>query len=266
MNKILYLTLSAIALATLPATGAVLVTDSFSYANGPLAGNGGWDRGPNSPTSDNPSNYIVVENNAVKFDWTTATPVNNVVRHLWGSGAGDALTSGSAYAIFDFKVTLAPQVETDFRPGFLAFASSDGAQQRGFAGIQAGSTPDTFQLGVSASSQIGSAFNFANMDLDLDTTYTIMVGHDIINSTTSLWINTTDTSLVPVATQTSGTTNNIRRANLRMYNSDGDVGTTNLGTFYVDNLTITTIPEPSTYAVLAGLMAMAMIIRRRFKK
>lgn len=266
MKKILTITFSAILFALLPASGAILISDSFNYPNGALAGNGGWDRGTNSPTSDNPSNYITVENNAVKFDWTTTAPINNVVRHLWGSGAGDAQTSGSIYAIFDIRVTLAPQAAPDVRPGFLSFASSDGSQQRGFVGIQAGSTSDTFQLGVSANSQNGPAFEFAGDDLDLNTTYSVMIGHNIDTSTTSLWIGTTDTSLVPVAVKTEGTTTNIRRVNLRLYNSDGGAGTTDLGIFYLDNLTITTIPEPSTYAAIAGLMALALIIRRRIKK
>lgn len=264
MKKLLSITLAGLMLVTIQSAAAVLITDDFTYIDGPLAGSGDWARGVNSPAADNPSDYISVENNQVKFDWTTTDPINNVVRHLWDSA--DQLTTGSAYAIFDFRVTLAPSVEANARPGFFSFANSAGSAQRGFVGIQAGSSADTFQLGVSANSQLDTNFAFSNMDLVLNTSYTIMVGHDIDASTTSLWIGTTNPALTPIVSSTSGTTADLRRVNLRMYNSDGDVGTTNLGTFYLDNLTITTIPEPSTYAVLAGLMAMAMIIRRRFKK
>jgi hypothetical protein len=93
-----------------------------------------------------------------------------------------------------------------------------------------------------------------------------MIGHDIGSSTTSLWIDTTNPSMTPVATSTSSTTSNIRRVNLRMYNSDGSPETTtNLGVFYMDNLTVTTIPEPSTYAALLGLLTMGLVLRRRMR-
>jgi hypothetical protein len=246
------------------AAGTVLISDAFTYSNGPLAGNGGWERGPNTPTSDNPSNHIVVTNNTVVFDWTTSAAINNVVRNLWT--ADNAVTTGSVYAIFDFRVTQAPLSATDVRPGFFSFGNADGSQQRGFVGIQAGSVADTFRLGISQASQLGSSFSFSGTNLSLNTTYQVMVGFDAGTQATSLWINSlnpSDPAAVTIAA--AGTNGGIRRANLRMYNSDGGTGTTNLGIFELDNLTVTTIPEPGVYAAILGLGSLALIANRRRK-
>jgi hypothetical protein len=238
------------------ASALVFVTDSFSYADVPLAGNGTWARGINSPASDNPSDHIVVENGAVKFDWTTATPVNNVVRSLW---AAEIAHTGQLFAFMDFSVSVAPQAAASSRPGFLSFADSAGSQQRGYLGIKAGSVGDTFQLGISPGSQLDTSFTFSPIDLQLNTTYQLMFSYDSTTTSVGLWV---DNTLVLSATNNAAA-NAIRRVNLRMYNSDGGTGTTNLGVFSVDNLTVTTVPEPRVYALLSGLLAIGLVIVRR---
>jgi hypothetical protein len=243
-------------------TATIILNEGFDYPDGPLQGQGTWVRGVMSPSADNPSDYIVVDNGAVRFDWTTTDPVNNGVRTFFDPD--QTLTTGMLYGIFDFRATQAPQAETEVRPGFISFASSDGSQQRGFVGLQAGSEAGTFQLGVSPRSQVGTAFSFSQ-DLQLNVTYSVMVGFNIETEATSLWINSTNpASVADVIVGTTDLTNNgMRRVNLRMYNTDGDTGTTNLGIFEIDNLVVTTVPEPATYAALLGLLALAMIVRRR---
>ncbi|MCD8482750.1 MAG: hypothetical protein LR015_08845 [Verrucomicrobia bacterium] len=239
--------------------GNFILTDSFDYPNGPLSGQGTWARGTNTPTSDNPSNHIVVNNGAVRFDWTTATPINNSVRSLWGTEA--AVTADTIYAIFSFTALQAPQAAADVRPGFFSFGDGAGNQQRGFVGLQAGSTADSVQLGISQSSQLGGNFVFSSIDLALNTTYTVMVGFDAATQETSLWIGSVSPITTPDITIAGGGTNNgIRRVNLRMYNNDGGTGVTNLGIFEIDNLTITTIPEPRVYAALTGLLALGLVL------
>ncbi len=244
--------------------GAVLVADGFDYDDGPLAGQGDWARGVNNPTSDNPSDHIAVQDGWVRFDWTTTDSINNVVRQIWPTG--DAVETGMIYAIFDFRATQAPQSESDVRPGFLSFGDGTGSQQRGFVGLQPGSEPDTLQLGVAPATQLGTGYTYAT-DLSLNTVYTVMVGFDTENQDTSLWLGTTNPNAVPAITVAgSGSNNGIRRLNLRLYNSDGAGGTTNLGIFEIDNLVVTTIPEPRVYAALAGLLAMGLVLLRRRRR
>lgn len=229
------------ALLALPFAGgqslATVFADDFAYANGPLAGQGGWDRGPNDPTSDNPSNHLVVNNGAVRFDWMTSAPINNVVRYSWG-GTADNVIAGSIYAAFDLRVLTVPETAENVRPSFFSFARNDGQQQRGHVGLRRGSAPGTFQVGISADSQDGENFVYHPVDLLPNTTYRIMVSHAIGTSASSLWVGTDDPAVSPVVVTQSGTTTNVRRVNLRMYNSDGEDGTTRLGIFEVDNLSV----------------------------
>jgi hypothetical protein len=262
MKKHLSVTLAAGCLLAAHLPGNTFLSDAFDYMDGALAGQGTWARGVNSPTADNPSDYLVVSNGAVRFDWTTGDPVNNVVRHLWGTD--DAVTTGSIYGIFDLKVLQAPLLALNVRPGFLSFADGAGSQQRGFVGIQAGTAPGTFQLGISSASQLGSNFAFSSGDLALDTVYSVMIGFNVETQDTALWINSVNPADSPLLSQPGGGSNNgIRRVNLRLYNSDGEGGVTNLGIFEMDNLTVTTVPEPATWAMLTGLLALTLVIRRQ---
>lgn len=232
---------AAAVLIALPAYAAPLVEDSFAYPDGPLAGNGGWDRGVNEPASDDPSDHIAVQNGAVVFDWTTPGAKNNVVRAIWP--ADDTVQTGMIFAIFDFQASQVPAEERNVRPGFLSFGNGNGSQQRGLVGIQSGSVAGTYRLGISRESQVGTAFSFAQQDLELNTTYKVMIGFDTTTQATKLWIGTTDADSPPaVEIPGSGSNNGIRRVNLRLYNSDGGGSTTNLGIFQIQNLAVTTAP------------------------
>jgi hypothetical protein len=214
---------------------APLLDEAFSYPDGPLTDAAIWARGVTDPSSDNPSEYLVVESGAVRFDWTTDQPVNNAVRHQWAS---DQLTAGMVYAAFDLTVSVAPQPEPGSRPGFLHFDRSGGGQMRGHVGIRAGTAPDTWQLGISASSQTSGNFSFAAQDLPLDTPFRILVGYNVGTADTTLWIGT-DNPEEPAAVTASGSpSTGVRRVQLRLYNSDGGGGTTNLGIFHLDNLVV----------------------------
>lgn len=236
----LFTALAFSALLTSAGYADTIFSDTFDYPDGPLAGSGEWARGMNEPAADDPSEHIVVQNGAVRFDWTATAPLNNLVRVAWGQ---EYSGSGMIYATFNFNAAQAPEDVGNVRPGFFSFGNANGGQQRGFVGVAAGNTPETFRLGISRESQAGRAFSFAPTDLPLSTDHKVMIGFDVDTQTTKLWIGTTDPSAEPaVEIPGSGTNNGIRRANLRLYNSDGDIATTNLGIFEIDNLTITTNP------------------------
>ncbi|MCD8482217.1 MAG: sialate O-acetylesterase [Verrucomicrobia bacterium] len=213
---------------------AVLLEETFNYPNGPLSGQGSWVRGVSTPSADNPSNYIVVENGAIKLIGPQTTH-QHAIRYQWDE---PQLVNGMVYATFDFRASEAPSAASDVRPGFISFDQSGGSQLRGWVGIQAGTEIGTFQLGVSASSQAGSSFVFAERDLDVGITYQVTVGYNIATARTDLWIDAEDLSTVPAATATGSPSNGVRRVQLRLYNSDGGAGTTQLGVFFIDNLSV----------------------------
>lgn len=228
-----------------------LLEDSFAYADAPLSGQGDWVRGPSSPTSDNPSNHLVVSGGSVLFDWTTSEPINNLVRRIWPNEK--TVVDGWVHVSFDLEVTQLPQAESNVRPAFLSLGNSGGNEQRSFVGLRPGSAAGTFQVGISPRSQLGSNFAFAPLNLSPHTPWRIMVGFYPATEETSLWIGSDDPSVTPDLTLFGGGSNaGIRRLNLRIYNSNGGDGTTDLGLFRLDNLRVTGPADPSTISPAAN--------------
>src|SRR5690606_9579804 len=131
---------------------------------------------------------------AVKFDWTTSTLVNNAVRVQWFE---PGFLEGTVYAAFDFTAQQAPVDASTARPGFLSFDRSGGGQMRGYVGLRAGTVAGTVQLGVSASSQAAVNFTYVNQNLQVGTTYRVMVAFDAGSGQTRLWIGTDDPQATP---------------------------------------------------------------------
>jgi hypothetical protein len=230
--------------ATSLLSATVYLEDNFTYADGPLAGQGPWVRGVASPSADNPSNHIVVADGAVRFDWTTNTPINNALRVQW---AADQLTTGTVYAAFDIQVTEAPQAADDVRPGFFSFDRSGGSQLRGLVGLRSGTETGTYQLGVSASSQLGTSFVYAERDLSPGISYRVVVRYNLTTARTDLWIDAEPMANAPAATANGSPGDGVRRIQLRLYNASAN-GLTHLGIFQLDNLMVYTLaaddPDP----------------------
>jgi hypothetical protein len=228
-----------------------LLQDSFPYPDAPLSGQGEWVRGPSSPASDDPSTHLVVSNGSVLFDWTTSDPVNNLIRRIWP--AERTVVDDWIYVSFDLEVVQLPQPEANVRPAFLSLGNSGGSQQRGFVGLRPGPVAGTFQVGISPGSQLGSNFQFAPLNLSPNTPWRIMVGFHAATEETSLWIGSDDPSHAPDLTVAGGGSNGgIRRLNLRLYNSNGANGTTDLGLFRLDNLHVAGPPDSSLIAPTAN--------------
>ncbi len=265
-NKtLLGFTIASLAFGLSSLSAAVLIDENFDgYSDGALAGQGPWTRAPNTATS---TDNLQVLDGAAYFDWTGRSAAEfQGVRYDWG---GDSLVTGSVFAVFDLNVSQAPVDSTDLRPGFFAFVSSNGAQERGQVGLMPGSAPDTFRIGVSSSSQVQSAFTFGSQDLNLNETYQVMVEYQInpgSNTTAQVWLNTTNPLDAPVAVGSAASSAaNIRRVNLRMNTTGGAEGISDLGIFTLDNLQVATspIPEPSHYALLFGAAALGFLGYRR---
>lgn len=214
-----------------------LLAESFDYPDGPLAGRGGWARGPNS---DATAEHLVVADGAVRFDWTTAIALNNVVRRLWPEEL--TVTDDWVFATFDLHVLEPPETASAARPGFLSFGDGSGNQQRGLVGIRAGTPPGTYQLGISSRLQTGEHFRYAPLHLPVGVPETVTLGFHAGTEETALWIHSVRAVGPPVLrVGGEGVNNGLRRVNLRLHNTDGGGGTTRLGVFTVGQLDVTTV-------------------------
>lgn len=207
--------------------------DDFDlFLDGPLQNQGEWVRGP---SVDNPSNHLVVEDGAVKFDWTTAQPINNLLRRNLPYGN---IVRGDIFAKFSLRMSTAPANFAN-SPSFFSFGDSPGEIQRGHVGVRPGSVSNTFQLGVSAKFGFASDFNFHPQNLQLNTDYQIMVRYNNDTSTIDLWLDQPDPNQAPTLSDSANeSTRDLRRINLRMNNN----GSSNLGVFFLDNLAVPQLP------------------------
>lgn len=264
-NLLLPLTLASVVFGALSGSAAFLIDENFdSYSDGALVGQGEWAQAANF---NNNNDRIQVAGGAAYWDWASPeTGETHGARLTWGTSS-DSLESGSVFALFNFRVSQAPVDSENLRPSFFAFANSLGNQERGQVGLQPGGAPDTFQIGVASNSQHQSAFTFSPVDLNINETYQVMVEYQIDpgnDTIAQVWLNTTDPLDEPAAVSVAGgSSTNIRRVNLRMNNQDGDGGATDLGIFTLDDLQVTTVPEPSHYALFFGVSALLFLAYRR---
>lgn len=259
-------------LGTSLCSASPFLSDNFdSYSDGLLSGQGSWTR---APSTDDPATQPAVSSGSVFFDWPSTAAVNSATNRLVASE--DQLATGWLYVAFDLRVSVAPTTDVtgldSLRPGFFALRNSAGSANRGRIGINPGSLADTFTLGVSSGSQLQSSYNFAGSDLNLNTDYTVVLGYNIDTTAAQIWINPADQTALPVASAAgSNSVQSIRRITLGIDNNDGAGGFSNMGQFTLDNLMSATtlgevgvaVPEPSTYALIFGGIAVGFILLRR---
>jgi hypothetical protein len=228
-------------------SGAVIVSDDFSYPDGPLSGQ--------SPSPG--------------FTWTTISGTANEIQVSGGSiSLSDSLSedvqipfsavsSGSIYFGFDVQVA---------DPG--AYTGTDFEY---FAHFDAGSF--TARLDVAAFSAAGwkpgiattssTAESIWTADLDYATPYRIIVGYDFTTGLASTWIDASSVTDTRITSTTAGSGSSIDGFNFRQSSSSPDLD------LVIDNLTVATdfasvaVPEPSTYAMLFGLITMISVAIRR---
>jgi hypothetical protein len=252
----------------------VFYSDNFDgYTNGPLADTANWSR---APSSANPSSFPVISGGAVSFDWNNVSD-DTVFAANHTVDSANIVESGMLYASFTFNASRAPSsaVGDVEYPGFFGFRNSDGSAVRGRIGINPGSTSGTFNLGISSGSQNQSAYTFSAIDLNPNTTYTVVFGYNVDTTGGQLWINPTNSAASPDATIAgSNSQRGIRRVALNIRNKvETNV---DLGAFTLDNLVVATtlaevgvaaVPEPTTVSLISGLFLLGLVaFRRRLRR
>ena len=193
------------------------------------------------------------------------------------------VATGTVYLGFDFTVNAAGSISTNdtvsaivgFRSGTAAsgnYALSFGDFRPSATAQTTSSAPSTTTSQVAVGIFTSSSFNASSAPLSVwsapltrGTTYRVVLGFDATNNTGSLWIN--PTSINSTSISLTGVSNDPRGIFVRE-------GATTHGSSTFDNLSVSTsfatasaIPEPSTYAAIAGVVALigAVILRRRRK-
>jgi hypothetical protein len=263
VRKLCLLAGGSIALAASSASAASLFTDSFTYPDGALIGQGGW-----AIVGTSVVNPIAVSGGAVPLT-TTGQDVTNDFDGTVNSGSayiGADINLSAAQATGDYFLHFAQQGSTSAFPGRIFAKSSGSGFVLGFSNSSIGVGPPP----AAAPAVYGTT------ELSFDTTYHIVMRYDIVdgatNDTGALYLaptSDTEGSNTPyVATVNTGGTDvdpviGIGQVNLRQ-------GTAaNAPTLTVDNLVVATdfataaaIPEPTSLALI-GLASLGLLRRVR---
>lgn len=227
---------------------AQIVTETFTYPDGDLVGQGGW------------SAHSGAGNNSVQVSSGEIT-----IQHGGGSREDvnisfAAVTTGTIYASFDFRVSDlgAPYVGSS-NEYFAHFNFSSNFTNRIDIAEPAGS--GDFSLGITTAAS--STRTSWGSDLLFDTVYTLVMSYNFDTDLSTLWINPSSET-DPSVSGASATVSSINGFSFRQANSSEDE------TIIVDNLRVGTefahvIPEPSTYALIFGglTLGVALFVKRR---
>jgi hypothetical protein len=273
MNKTLLAGLCA-GLATVTSQGQLILNEDFNYADGAIeAVSGGlW-------TIHSGTTPLAIVGGKAFVDQDDATGGRMDANRLFGGATTfDPLTDNTSaiYASFTLNALALPTGTTTPASYFAHFKSSAANEFYSRVGAnQEGAAAGKFRLAI-ANESWASASNVEHpMDLDLNTTYSVVMRLSLATDQSTLWINPVDESSTSVVT-----TDAISYAAAGLINSfalrQGTTGSTpNIGApgdFLVDNLLVgltfndvVPIPEPGGILALglAGLVGLQLWRRRK---
>ena len=219
-----------------------LVNETFTYTDGNLTDNAAW------VAHSGTVGLIQVSSGAITLT-DSATEDANI--------SFATATSGELFAAFDFSVAdPGSYTGTDFE--YFAHFRDDGTDYTSRIDIAAFSASG-FRLGIAGSSSTADA-TWAS-DLTYGNTYTAVVGFSFTTGISTLWIDPTVLGSTNV-TSVADTVADFSSFAFRQSSATPNQSIT------IDNLLVGTsfsqvVPEPSAYAMLAGMFALASVMLRR---
>jgi len=245
MHKKAILTLIGISSVCSLSAAITPFSESFSYTNGNLVGNGTWaaHSGTTSPVQVTSGAIILAQGGGSRED---------VNRSFGALAAGETV-----FASFTFSVTGGPAVTSTYFAHFL-LAPSFFRSRIYVNAITGGDYTLAFGNGSNIEATSTTALTFG-------TTYTAITSYDFDTGAASLWIN--PTSITSPSISATANILNIGTAVTSFAFRQAAGNTTQT----IDNLVVgdsfaSVIPEPSSAAALAGMFALAGVMLRRRRR
>jgi len=228
--------------------GDLLLDETFSYSNGGLTNvsNGSWVR---NSGSDSPSTPLV-SSGAITVSRSNA---DDVYRKF----SGTTYSSGNLY--YKFTLDMGTLPATAASGYYLAGLGQSSTIIRDRLYVTTdGTSGGDYQIGV-GNDELGVRWG---SDLNLDTTYTIVVMADLDNDVTKLWIDPTS-ELSTSVSFTDADTYAVDSIKIRQ--------ATGIGISTIDDLRVGTtftdvVPEPATLSLVALSGVLMLIIRRASRR
>jgi len=251
---------AALAAAAVPsAKAAVLISDSFSYADGALetVSGGVWEINSGTGSKLVSSGKLVIDDNNTS-DYQRQFNAGATATTVYASFKANFSSTDPPSSVGSYFAALAgPKSGTSFSTAFRARVGTFVAGTEG-AG--------KFTLGISSGGNavnIATDFTYWPTALSFDTEYTIAIEYDATSpGTNKLWVNPTAESDPSITFNGgSGTTlgSFLWRVNSSSIDGDKTVDDLNVGTTFGD---VIAVPEP-TVAGLAAAAGVAAMLKRR---
>ena len=245
--------------ATVGVRATVLFSDSFTYPDGPLLGQGGGaGQGVWTITGTSVVNPIQVSSGAVQLQATGQDAYSAL------PGGTFSLADGSSFYMgLDLNVTSVANTSGDY---FLHWSTTVGNTSIFPDRLYVKPSGTQYVLGWAPSS--GTGITFGSTPLDYGTGYRVVTEYDAVagagNDTGAIYVNSLLYASGTFSTGTEPSPETVAEVNFRQ-GSSGPVLTLdnlNAGTTLADVATFTEIPEPAT-AALGGLALLGLTVLRR---
>jgi MYXO-CTERM domain-containing protein len=256
------LAITAVLAAATAVNGALIVYDGFNYAvDSTLAGNPGW-----TSLNTGTAPVIAVGNLTVSG---LAAPAGNHVSTAGGNiqealnAIGQTISSGTIYYSFALQLTSLPTTAT------YSFALATGnTNYSSTVWFRA----DGAQFNIGLANRSNSTPEYDTQALSLDTTYFLVGAYEFVDGTgtnvSTLWINPDASSFgetAPAYTlQATGGTDMTSITQFLVRGASGSPAfifdELRIGTTWAE---VTPVPEPSHFALAAGLLGLGLILLRR---
>lgn len=234
-----FIALACVATTAATAQITVLVDDDFTYPDGALTDNANWTRHQGN------QQVIQVSSGSISVQQTNGNPEDVNLQFTPQNAA--ILT-----ATFDMSVSDNTRIGGGDYEYFAHFMNSGGSETALLDIVPSITASGDFSIGIATNSSTAEAVLAA--DLSYNTTYTVTLSFDFGSGIASAVVQGKGT----ISSTTAATGLTLDQLALRQANSSND----ELITIY--NLTVASVPEPSVFAFLGGLLGLGwMSVRRR---
>ncbi len=278
MKKIL-LSLLFVASLTTASQAQVLLSDTFTYANGDLTNVSSLKWTSHSGTNTLPLNVVNGQAFIQQADATQGRQDDNSLLRLNGNAVTFTNNGSGAVLYSSYDVNFSALPNNTLGSYFGHFKTDGSSQFYARVGANtAGAAAGTFRMVIAnANWSVANPPTSFAQDLSLGITYKVVSRFNVDTKISTLWVNPVDENSTSVsAADTFTFSGNLNSYALRQGTSGaaatppgvgapGDVNVDNLiiGQTFAD--VVASVPEPSTYALL-GMSGLAFLLRRRNAK
>lgn len=269
-------TLAAVGMVSLSSsTQAQIFTEGFNYTPGTGIA-GAINPGNNTAWTGGNASELMIGSSQLTYSGLATAPGTELVYSSLGSGSTSyntysAVTSGSIYYSFVIDSTTVPTAN-EYISALNGGTSTPGGSSDDLSTYVGAAGTGGWKIGVRTTG--GGSGAVYSGTLAANTTYFVVEELTLgSNPTASLFVDPVPGAAQPSATATQSTTtaiNSVDDIGFKVQSStatgDFDINNLQIGTTWASVTAPSAVPEPSSFALLGGGLALVQFARNRFQK